>query len=171
VSERDALIVANLDYVSLIAARYRTRRALQEDLIAAGTIGLIQAAERFTPARGLKFRTFARHRIAGAILDYLQTLGPAPLSLDAMPPGAADRLASDASAEASAAGASRAFLRRLREQVLTPLENRVLTHCFDRDRPACELARALGVTDGYVATVKARAVRRMRDEIDCADRH
>jgi RNA polymerase sigma factor for flagellar operon FliA len=43
-----------------------------EDLIGAGTIGLIQAVENYDPARGANLETYARHRIKGAIFDELR---------------------------------------------------------------------------------------------------
>jgi RNA polymerase sigma factor FliA len=39
------------------------------DLISAGSLGLIEAATRFDPARGESFEAFARIRIRGAMLD------------------------------------------------------------------------------------------------------
>jgi RNA polymerase sigma factor for flagellar operon FliA len=42
-----------------------------DDLVGAGTVGLIHAFERFDPARGLAFSTFAMPRIRGAMLDEL----------------------------------------------------------------------------------------------------
>jgi RNA polymerase sigma factor for flagellar operon FliA len=44
----------------------------RDDLIAAGMIGLLEAADRFDPARGEKFESFAEFRIRGAILDDLR---------------------------------------------------------------------------------------------------
>lgn len=43
-----------------------------DDLIGWGNVGLVDAARRFDPARS-NFRTFARHRIRGAILDGLRS--------------------------------------------------------------------------------------------------
>jgi RNA polymerase sigma factor for flagellar operon FliA len=43
-----------------------------DDLIGAGTLGLVQALEGFDPARGLAFSTYAMPRIRGAILDELR---------------------------------------------------------------------------------------------------
>jgi RNA polymerase sigma factor for flagellar operon FliA len=43
-----------------------------EDLVAAGLLGLIEAAERFDAARGEPFLSFAEYRIRGAILDELR---------------------------------------------------------------------------------------------------
>ena len=45
-----------------------------EDREAAGTIGLIQAIDRFNPERGVPFEAFARARIRGAIIDEMRRL-------------------------------------------------------------------------------------------------
>jgi RNA polymerase sigma factor for flagellar operon FliA len=52
-----------------------------EDLLAYGTLGLIQAFERFDPARGVKFESYAVMRIRGAILDALRSLRGLPQSV------------------------------------------------------------------------------------------
>ncbi len=44
----------------------------REDLISAGTVGLVEAAHRFDPSREVKFITFAYRRVRGAMLDYLR---------------------------------------------------------------------------------------------------
>jgi RNA polymerase sigma factor for flagellar operon FliA len=43
-----------------------------DDLIAAGRAGLVDAAARYEPARGVRFTTFAHYRIRGAILDFVR---------------------------------------------------------------------------------------------------
>ena len=45
-----------------------------EDLLSYGIMGLIEAIERFEPAKGIKFETYASLRIRGAVLDNLRTL-------------------------------------------------------------------------------------------------
>lgn len=57
----------------------------REDLVGYGMVGLIQAVDRFDPTRQVKFETFARQRIKGAIVDALR-------QLDLHPRGAARRL-------------------------------------------------------------------------------
>jgi RNA polymerase sigma factor for flagellar operon FliA len=47
-----------------------------EDLLGYGTIGLIEAVDRFDPSRGVKFETYAIQRIRGAIIDQLRRLDP-----------------------------------------------------------------------------------------------
>jgi RNA polymerase sigma factor for flagellar operon FliA len=46
------------------------------DLVGAGNLGLVEAARRFNLAKGTSFRTFARHRIRGAITDSLRQIDP-----------------------------------------------------------------------------------------------
>jgi RNA polymerase sigma factor FliA len=45
-----------------------------EDIISYGTIGLIQAVDRYDPNVGVKFETYAIRRIKGAILDAIRSL-------------------------------------------------------------------------------------------------
>lgn len=44
----------------------------RDELVSAGTIGLVQALEGFDPSRGLAFSTYAVPRIRGAMLDELR---------------------------------------------------------------------------------------------------
>jgi RNA polymerase sigma factor for flagellar operon FliA len=46
----------------------------QEDLISHAVMGLIDAVEKFDPARGVRFETYAVTRIRGAVLDMLRAL-------------------------------------------------------------------------------------------------
>jgi RNA polymerase sigma factor for flagellar operon FliA len=48
-----------------------------DDLVAAGTLGLLDALRKFDPSRKVKLESYARHRIRGGILDALRTLDPA----------------------------------------------------------------------------------------------
>lgn len=45
----------------------------QDDLVGYGALGLLEAIDRFDPAMGIKFETFARKRIRGAALDALRS--------------------------------------------------------------------------------------------------
>jgi RNA polymerase sigma factor for flagellar operon FliA len=55
----------------------------RDDLISEAQIGLIDAINRFDPAKNVKFETYASIRIRGAIVDYLRKLDWAPRSLRA----------------------------------------------------------------------------------------
>jgi RNA polymerase sigma factor for flagellar operon FliA len=57
------------------------RHTDQEELAQAGVIGLVQAAHRFDPSKGVRFSHFAAQRIRGAILDAVRALDWAPRSV------------------------------------------------------------------------------------------
>ena len=52
------------------------------DLVSDGMVGLLLAIERFDPARGVKFETFATYYVKGAILDNLPKLPKVPKKQD-----------------------------------------------------------------------------------------
>ncbi len=54
-----------------------------DDLVSAGTLGLVQALESFDLSRGLAFSTFAMRRIRGSILDELRSRDWVPRSVRA----------------------------------------------------------------------------------------
>jgi RNA polymerase sigma factor FliA len=77
--KREQLILDHMPQVRILAIRIHRRcpsNVAIEDLVSAGTIGLIQAADRFDLRRRVKFHTLAQHRISGAIVDYLRDLDP-----------------------------------------------------------------------------------------------
>jgi RNA polymerase primary sigma factor len=65
---RKRIIVANLRLVVYLARGYRNRGLPMLDLIEEGNLGLIHAADRFDPGRGLRFSTYAAIWIRQAIL-------------------------------------------------------------------------------------------------------
>jgi RNA polymerase sigma factor for flagellar operon FliA len=79
--ERQRLILEHLPQVRLIARRIRYRlpeSVSLEDLVSAGVVGLIAAVDQYDAVHQVKLKTYAEHRIRGAILDNLRGLDWAP---------------------------------------------------------------------------------------------
>src|SRR3989304_992489 len=68
-------VLATLPFVEQLARRVAAAMPHSidiGDLVQDGVIGLIDAANRFDEARGIKFETFAERRIRGAMIDALR---------------------------------------------------------------------------------------------------
>jgi RNA polymerase sigma factor FliA len=74
-SERDSLLTQHLGLVHHVArqlANHLSTAAELDELVSAGSVGLIQAVDSFDSNRGLALSTYAVPRIRGAILDELR---------------------------------------------------------------------------------------------------
>jgi RNA polymerase sigma factor for flagellar operon FliA len=72
---REQLILKYLHLVRYVVSRMPITLPISiapEDLVSFGTMGLMEAVERFDPDRGLKFETYAVTRIRGSIIDQLR---------------------------------------------------------------------------------------------------
>ena len=82
--ERDRLIEEHVDLVRYVVGRVTVtlpESVDRDDLISAGIIGLIKAVDRFDPARGVKFETYANTVIRGEVMESLRARDWAPRSL------------------------------------------------------------------------------------------
>ena len=68
---RQRLIEAYQPLVFKLVVRIAGREELFLDLVQEGTVGLIEAIERYEIERAVLFSTFAQHRIRGRVIDYL----------------------------------------------------------------------------------------------------
>jgi RNA polymerase sigma factor for flagellar operon FliA len=81
---REELIVKYAPLVKYIAGRMAIRipaNISREELISAGIVGLLDALDKFDSGMGIKFQTYAEHRIRGAILDELRKMDWIPRSV------------------------------------------------------------------------------------------
>jgi len=75
--ERDRVILDHLKICKAIAHQIQKTVPVHvelEDLIHAGVLGLLDAADKYNPSKQVQFSSYAKHRIRGAILDSLRKL-------------------------------------------------------------------------------------------------
>ena len=75
-SARDELILKHMPMVRYLVGRISPQLPThldQQDLMSAAVVGLINAADRFDPGRGVLFKTFAEQHIRGTIIDELRS--------------------------------------------------------------------------------------------------
>jgi RNA polymerase sigma factor for flagellar operon FliA len=83
-NEIDRIVMEELPQVRYIARRIYERLPKHvpfEDLVNAGVLGLIDAAHKFDPLKNVQFKSYAKFRIRGAILDSLRDLDWGPREL------------------------------------------------------------------------------------------
>jgi RNA polymerase sigma factor for flagellar operon FliA len=77
-AETNKLVEQHLSLVQAIARKLKKTlgtRIEYDDLVAYGSKGLVEAAERYDARPGVAFTTFAYYRIRGAMFDGLRTMG------------------------------------------------------------------------------------------------
>ena len=159
---REATIVQHLTQVHALAKRLRShvpRCVTLDDLIGAGTIGLIQAVHRFEPSRGRQFATYAKHRIRGAMLDFLREEDP--LSRTEQLSAHEPRSEYAQARRFSTRVADRVDLDRARK-CLSERENRVISLLFDLDWQNRDVAKKLGVNESRVSQIRHAALSKLR---------
>ncbi len=72
---RDELVMAHVNLVRYLAARFANRGELPDDLIQVGTLGLIKAIDRYDVTRGVEFTTYATPTIIGEIKRHFRDKG------------------------------------------------------------------------------------------------
>ncbi len=159
------LIEAYQPLVFKLAMQLHLPRPRVMDIIQEGTVGLIEAVERFDPARRVRFSTFAAYRIRGRMLNALGRRGP-ELSLD--------QLVSDELAAAAALGDLDAemALARVEDRVLVaqvraaiaelPEREREILRAFLMRREPRAVARDLRISLSHFYRLQNQAIARVR---------
>ena len=190
-SASEERILAHLSFARAVASRTldpRCRGADREDLIAAGVVGLVQAAQRYRGDLGASFGAYAARRVRGQVLDALRERDPLTRSArrayreaqkvaeDLPPPYveiSLDRLAElgdgGIAAPDEVVSGTRSdprwdcVARELR--ALTKLERRVIVLSYGRSLTLREIGVSVGLSESGVCRVRARALRRLRSAL------
>jgi RNA polymerase sigma factor for flagellar operon FliA len=75
--QRDTLVLEHLPQVRIIAGRIHSRlpdSISLDDLVSTGVLGLLAAIDNFDPSHNVLLKTYAEHRIHGAIMDSLRDM-------------------------------------------------------------------------------------------------
>lgn len=179
-AERRTLIEENLPLVRHVVfqvAVHFPRHVDREELATAGSLGLVEAARRFDPERGVPFDRFAARRIRGAILDAVRAADWAPRSvrnsarrLEGIEQRLASELGRSATPEeiAQALGITLDDLHRLRSRlfrsVVLALEYEV--NEADEDLTLVEMLRDEGTVEPSEELEHRELLAYMRDAVE-----
>ncbi|KQQ96163.1 hypothetical protein ASF77_21915 [Massilia sp. Leaf139] len=112
---RERLLAAYTEFARMLAAKVFARRIFTEmefdDYFQYARVGLIEAIDRYEPARGIKFETYASSRINGAMLNGIETCSELQQQLHARKRLVSQRVASLAEKAPEQAGAQDVFAR------------------------------------------------------------
>ena len=72
---REKLVMSHLNLVRFLANKFKNRGEPIDDLMKVGYLGLLKAIDRFDPARGLEFTTYATPTIMGEIKRHFRDKG------------------------------------------------------------------------------------------------
>jgi RNA polymerase sigma-32 factor len=133
----DRLIGAYLRLAIATASRYRRYGAGMGDLVQEASLGLMKAAEKFDPDRGVRFSTYAAFWIKASIQDYVLR------NWSMVRTG-------------STAGQKSLFFNLARVRAGIEREDREAGLDPDADRTAARIAETLGVTRAEVAMMSGR---------------
>jgi RNA polymerase sigma factor (sigma-70 family) len=193
---REKLITDHLPLVRQVSehlrASWRESGLEIDDLVSCGTVGLIQAADRFDPTRGVSFKTYAELVIKGAIRDGVsrgtnwfgrRAAGSTTVIHleDVYPHGWDDWLgqAHDGERLVAALWNGRPFLQpphesdldvrsRLADGILQlpDRERRVVQLCFDEGKKLTHAAQEMKIRLPLASRLRKRALRRLHHAID-----
>ena len=151
--------------------------AAREEAVSAGLLGLVEAADRFDPSRGVPFDAFARRRVHGAVLDFLRAEDPLSRDdrkkrrsgqSDAAEPEFVDfdELAEDEDGSQPGRFDEESVLVRMRVRsvvgTLPEADQRLLALYYGEERTLREVGAELGVTESRICQRLSGILQKLR---------
>lgn len=136
------------------------------DLIQEGTVGLIEAAERYDHTRGVAFSLFAVHRIRGRMMDFLRREGQVDVACmeENLEGGSLKENLIDTGASVPEQAESHELSQRLHQAMarLPDKERAVLEGMYLSSEDAAGMADALHVSASHIYRLQKNGIRRVR---------
>ena len=158
---RQSLIEHYQPLVFREAMKYGLQEAVTLDLIQEGTVGLMEAVEKYDPSLGVAFSLYALHRVRGRMVDFLQENGK-DLLLDR---GEEEAYLTETVPDTAFESADKSVLHSTVDRALRRLPEReqdVLRMVYLKEQSAQETAAAMDVSTAYVYRLEKRGIRRLR---------
>ncbi|SUP42506.1 sigma-70 family RNA polymerase sigma factor [Veillonella criceti] len=163
---RTALIEHYQPLVFREAMTYRQMVGDVMDCVQEGTVGLIEAVERFDYTKGVAFSLYAVHRVRGRILDYLRKEGKGGTVLSA--PNEEDEYwweqLPDEGPSIEMAVESKAFQQVVVDALerLPGKERHVMEQVYLADRTIASVAGELSTSNSYIHRLHRQGIKRLR---------
>ena len=175
---RDRLIEHNLRLVAHIAKKYVNYRKENEDLISAGTIGLIKAVCTFRRSKGSKLGTYAARCIENEMLMCLRSAKKHRSDISLQDTAGTDKDGSGVMLQDRIADTSKSVedsiedkmqlgqIRVLMKQLLTEREQLIIKLRYGlgsgKEMTQREIAAGLGISRSYVSRIETAALKKLR---------
>lgn len=155
-----------IEHYQLLVFKEATKYSVQEtvllDLIQEGTVGLMEAAEKFDIEQGVAFSLYAVHRIRGRMVDFLRKnrndilMGEEQdekiFALEVVPDTAFEIADRNSLHSAISLAVNRLPLK----------EQDVIRNVYLKEKTAAETADEMEVSTAYVYRLEKRGIRRLR---------
>lgn len=159
---RQSLIEHYQPLVFREAMKYGLQEAVTLDLIQEGTVGLMEAVERYDPSLGVAFSLYALHRVRGRMLNFLRKNGAEVLLED----GEEEKVfLTEAIPDTAFESADKSVLNMVVSHAVSRLplkEQDVIRRVYLNEQTAAETADAMDVSTAYVYRLEKRGIRRLR---------
>jgi len=152
-----------------VLMRWRGNESILMDLVQEGTIGLIDAVEKYEPERGVAFSLYAVHRIRGRMLNYMEKeIRTSALSIETPWDAAEGILIGDTLADTAIPVAEMAeqnfMLSQMKEAMarLPIKENLALSGVYIEEQEPRQVASDLSITPSHLSRLQKQGIRRVR---------